>query len=244
MPKYFILRAMGKSEEGNEDTHLLLGKRLRQERERLGMTRLEVASATGFTENTVYNWENGKVKIPLLAVYRLLPRGLDAVAILHDTDIKPVQMTCRHHDGGMEELSIPFQCVAPHLGSWRGLNRLLLYHNPCWFGEEHPEGELALFAGSLGETPETNSPAVHLVVPQDEEEGFMVRCSPAKRKMIEVEADDTSAAVAPDLFWAKVGTTGVFVGECGVRRPETEVIDGWHGRKLGNYLRRIGLVGG
>lgn len=66
----------------------VIGDRLKEERERLGMTIPEFATAAGAKKNTVIDWQNGTSSPPAAKLAALASVGVDVVYVL--TGMKPV----------------------------------------------------------------------------------------------------------------------------------------------------------
>ena len=119
-----------------------LGKNLKSERERLGMTTGETAYHCQTSAVTIWNWETGKAKIPLNAIARLIPLGFNLGNIIPESETEKVDLRLVG-DSQDSRISIKKHVLASCTGlqDWR---HLLVYHNLDWISALH-----SLTPGSL-----------------------------------------------------------------------------------------------
>ena len=117
-----------------------LGKRFRGERKRLGMTSAQVAVACSVTEATVFNWEAGKVNMPLAALSCLWEQGFDPEAIIPGEAGKMQSLPSR-----IGEKRRPHQVPAHILARHRvDVMRAFVFHSPARAADLLAEGEVCL----------------------------------------------------------------------------------------------------
>jgi len=116
-----------------------MGKNLKAERERLGMSGSEMAYHCQASTVTIWSWETGKAKIPLNALVRLIPHGFDPASIIPSpkNETMILQLVGAKDRNIEVEKHLVARCV-PSIREVTEWEHMIVYHNLEWVDTAHP----------------------------------------------------------------------------------------------------------
>lgn len=209
---------MPKEAEAGKEGEERLAWRFKAERKRLGLTRRRIADQCGVTEATVFNWEHSGVRIPLMALDRLLPLGFDP-----DDVLSPVAGTERvavmdAHGTTGDTVPIP-----SHVARKVDLSPSDLFVH--WNASDEPAGDLPPLAPGLFrllfDDVETIKEVEGLFLLKARRKGrpFACQIRPADARRVEASIGQEKVVVAPNQLWRACVPLGMLLRVMGLPWP-------------------------